>query len=113
MSSRSIGGVCVNKMGSSWTISFSIVRLPVPYGMLSLVILGCPGLCLIGWLICLLVSGCVVAFGVLLYGRWCLLVLCDACGGIKMIEFPGTKKGRWKSSSLFSFIPSYLGLLRF
>ena len=65
MSSRSIGGVCENKMGSLWTISFSIVRLLVPYGMLSSVILGCPRLCLIGWLICLPVSGRVVAFGVL------------------------------------------------
>jgi hypothetical protein len=32
---------------------FSIVRLPVPYGMLSSIALGCPGLCLIRWLICL------------------------------------------------------------
>jgi hypothetical protein len=50
----------------------------VPYGMLFLVALGCPGLCLIGWLICLPTSGWVVALGVLLYGKimpsclmWC------------------------------------------
>jgi hypothetical protein len=31
---------------SLWNIFFSIVRLPMPYGIVSLVDLGCVGLCL-------------------------------------------------------------------
>jgi hypothetical protein len=37
--------------------------------LLSSVALGCPKLCLIGWLICLLANGKVVALGALLCGR--------------------------------------------
>ena len=54
MSLRSIGVACAKGMRSLWTIFFSIVRLSVPYGMLSSVALDCLGLYLVGWLICLL-----------------------------------------------------------
>ena len=39
------------------------------YGMLSLVSLGCIGLCLAGWRICMLVGGPEGALGVQLCGR--------------------------------------------
>jgi hypothetical protein len=41
-----IGIAYVKGMGSSWIIFFSIVRLPVLYGMFSSAGLGCVGLCL-------------------------------------------------------------------
>jgi hypothetical protein len=59
-----IGAACARGMGTLWTIFFSIVRLLRLYGMLSFVSLGCPGLCLVGWLICLLAGGWVVALRV-------------------------------------------------
>jgi hypothetical protein len=71
MSLESIGSACARGMGSPYTIFFFIVRLFVPYGMLSLVALGCPRLCLVG-------GGC--SLRVLLCGRWCPLALCGAFG---------------------------------
>jgi hypothetical protein len=50
----SIGVEGARRMGSLWTIFFSIVRLLAPYGTLSLVALGGLGLCLVGGLIYLL-----------------------------------------------------------
>jgi hypothetical protein len=94
MSSWLIGVVYAKRMESLWTIFFSIVRSPTPYGMLSSVALGCPRLCLIGWLIYSLVGGRVNAPEVLLCGRWCLLAFCGACRGNEMIEISRTKKGR-------------------
>jgi hypothetical protein len=59
-SGMSLWSICVayaKGMGSLWIIFFSIVRLPASYIMLSLVTLGCPGLCPVGWLICFLAGG--------------------------------------------------------
>jgi len=63
-----IGVACAKGMGSLWTIFFSIVRLSVPYGMLSSAALGCLGLCLIGWLIYSLAGGQMDAVRVLSCG---------------------------------------------
>jgi hypothetical protein len=68
MSSWSISVVCANGMGRPWINFFSIVKLLVLYGMLSSFTLGCHGLCLIKWLICLLPSGPVVILVVLSCG---------------------------------------------
>jgi cytosine/uracil/thiamine/allantoin permease len=57
-----------------WIVFFSIMRLCVPYGMLSSVALGFLGLCLDELLTCLHVGGLLVALGMLLCGRWRLLV---------------------------------------
>jgi hypothetical protein len=48
-----VGAACTRGVENPWTI-FSIVRLPAPYEIISLVALGCPELCLAWWLICLL-----------------------------------------------------------
>jgi hypothetical protein len=59
-----IGDACASGIGSLRTIFFSIVRLLVPCGMLSLV--ACRiGLCPAEWLICLCAGGRVVALRVL------------------------------------------------
>jgi hypothetical protein len=89
-----IGATCLKVMGSLWTIFFSILRLPGPYGMIFLAALGCLGLFLIGWLIYSLAGGRVDALGVLLCGRCCLLAFCGACGGNEIIEISRTKKRR-------------------
>jgi hypothetical protein len=73
------------------------------FGMLSSVALGCPGLCLIEWLICLHAGRWVIVLGVLSYGKWCLLALCGTCGGNVMTEISRTKRGCWRSSCPFSF----------
>jgi len=99
--------------GESMDHFFSIVRFHVPYGMLSSIALGCPGLCLLGWLICLLAGGRAVALGILLCEKWCLITLCGACVGNKMTEISRTKKRRCRSSSPFSFILFLLGQQRF
>jgi hypothetical protein len=39
-------GAIIKGMGSPWTIFFYIVKLLVPFGLFSLVDLGCLGLCL-------------------------------------------------------------------
>jgi len=90
-----IAVVCTKGMRSLWTIFFSIVRLPWPYGMLFSAALGCLGLCLIGWLIYSLAGGRADTLRVLLFGRWCILAFCGAYeGGNKIIEISRTKKGR-------------------
>jgi hypothetical protein len=69
MSSWSIGIACASEMGSPWAIFFFIVRLLASYGMPFPIALGCPELCLVKWLICLLSSGLVVELRTLLCGR--------------------------------------------
>jgi hypothetical protein len=56
-------------MGSPSIIFSSTVRLPVLYGMLFSVTVGCLGLCLIAWRICLPVGGRVVVLEMLLCGK--------------------------------------------
>jgi hypothetical protein len=81
MSLWSIDDVWVRVMGSPWIIFFSIARLFVPYGVLFSVALGCPRLCLVKWLTCLLVGGLVVALTVLLCGKLFLFAYCGVFGG--------------------------------
>jgi hypothetical protein len=65
-----IGAICVRRMDSP-LIFFSIVRLCVPYGMLSSVVLGFLGLCLYELLTYLHIGGLLVA---LPCKRWYFLV---------------------------------------
>jgi hypothetical protein len=75
-----IGVVCVRETGSLWIIFFSIVRLPVLYGILSSVVLGCLVSCLDKYSTCLLVGGgYLVTLRVQLCGRWYLHAY---CGGL-------------------------------
>ena len=85
MSLLSIDVVCVKECRSLWTILFSSVRLSVPYGIFSLVALGCLGLCLDELSTCLLVGGLLVVLGVVLCIRWCPIVFCCVFGGKEMI----------------------------
>jgi hypothetical protein len=56
----------------SWWITFSIVMWLPPLGVLFLVVLESPGLCLEVLLICLIVGGPMAGLGVLWYEKWCL-----------------------------------------
>jgi hypothetical protein len=91
-----IGVVYARGMGSPWTIFFFIVMLLAPYKMLFSVALGCPGLFLAGWLICLLAGRRVVAFRALSCGRWCPFAFCGAFGLKETIDILMTKRGRWR-----------------
>jgi hypothetical protein len=79
MSSWLISAACAKGIGSLWTIFFTIVKSLAPYGMLFSAALGCLGLCIIGWLICLIVGGgwalsecCCVEDGAFFCLFWCL-----------------------------------------
>jgi hypothetical protein len=75
----------------------------VPYEMLSSVTLGYLRLCLDELLTWLLVGGLLVALGVLLCGRWCL-VFYGVVGGNEMIGVLKIAREHWRSSNLFSSI---------
>jgi hypothetical protein len=68
----------------------------VPFGMFSLVDLGCLGSCLYELLICMLVSGLLATLGVLLCGRWCFRAFCGICGGKLVVEVLRTVGGFWR-----------------
>jgi hypothetical protein len=76
-----IGVVCVKGVGSLLTIFWFILRLLVLFFFFLPVDLGCLGLCLDEYLICMLVSGLLAVLEVLLFGRWCLCTFYGVYGG--------------------------------
>jgi hypothetical protein len=71
-------------------------------GTPSLVILGCLGLCLDGFLTCLPIGG-LLEGGVLWFGRWCVLTSFSVYGGKGTIGALSTWRGHWRTLYPLSF----------
>jgi hypothetical protein len=80
------------------------VRLPVHYGMLFSVALGCHGSCLVAWQICLLIGGREVSPGVLWFGKWFLYTSCGVYDRKEMVDVLRTLGRSLEELTTFFFL---------